>query len=301
MTHVCYTLEEAADKLKLSETVLVRLSQYFKVPKAAYEEVGYLSFKGDLAFSEPDIVFFRQAKERLLNGESLDDVKRRLYADSIAQPPQWVETPPPSLALDAPGPGAAPSRPVSEQPAAPPSGVGAAQAKSQADASQAAGMPEPIREIQDRKPYEKAAERSFERYKSMHRTGLSKVFENMLKEVGLKEVGTATSAHKRPGTAGHEFRPLREKRNEKPTGAKASKGKAQPEDTLRSDTLLPFSRNAMMAGPEPMTSTGPSVGSWEHLIQEAASRPRVMNTQLKNAAQILRQRATGHQEERSSS
>ena len=35
MTHLCYTLEEAAERLNLSETVLVRLSQYFKVPKAA--------------------------------------------------------------------------------------------------------------------------------------------------------------------------------------------------------------------------------------------------------------------------
>jgi hypothetical protein len=37
-----------------------------------------------------------------------------------------------------------------------------------------------------------------------------------------------------------------------------------------------------------------STGSWEQLIQQAAHQPRVVNTQLKIAAQLLRQRAMGH-------
>src|SRR4051794_19897343 len=83
MTHLCYTLEETADRLNLSETVLVRLSQYFKVPKSAYEDIGYLSFKGDLAFSDQDIAFFRQVKERLLAGENLEEVKGRMRTEPL--------------------------------------------------------------------------------------------------------------------------------------------------------------------------------------------------------------------------
>jgi hypothetical protein len=77
-TQLCYSVEEAAQALNLSETVLVRLSQYFKVPAAAYEEVGYLSFKGDLIFSEPDLAFFRQIKERLVAGDTLEQAKQKV-------------------------------------------------------------------------------------------------------------------------------------------------------------------------------------------------------------------------------
>ena len=86
MTHLCYTLDEAGKRLDMSETVLVRLSQFFKVPENAYEAAGYLSFKGDLLFSDQDIAFFRQVKERLLAGESLNDVKSRIRPDAIAAP-----------------------------------------------------------------------------------------------------------------------------------------------------------------------------------------------------------------------
>lgn len=78
MTQLCYSLDDAAQALNLSETVLVRLSQYFKIPAAAYEEVGYLSFKGDLVFSEPDLAFFRQVKERLVAGDTLEQAKQKI-------------------------------------------------------------------------------------------------------------------------------------------------------------------------------------------------------------------------------
>ncbi|MBY0403579.1 MAG: hypothetical protein K2X66_06740 [Cyanobacteria bacterium] len=75
MTELCYSLETAAEKLGVSETVLVRLSQYFKFPAHAYGDEGYLSFKGELTFSEQDLRFFRMVRERLLDGESLEEVK----------------------------------------------------------------------------------------------------------------------------------------------------------------------------------------------------------------------------------
>jgi hypothetical protein len=78
MTQVCYTIEQAAEKLGMSETVLVRLSQYFKIPVEAYEPEGFLSFKGELTFAETDLRFFRMVRERLLAGESLEDVRARL-------------------------------------------------------------------------------------------------------------------------------------------------------------------------------------------------------------------------------
>jgi hypothetical protein len=277
MTQVCYTLEEAAEKLKLSETVLVRLSQYFKVPKAAYEEVGYLSFKGDLAFSDQDIAFFARAKDSLLNGASLDEVKRRVYEEAIAQPPQWVETPPPSQ--EAYTQAAKKPKPEPDWSDIPPP---------QKELFEDGEALAPIREIQDRKPYEKAAERSFERYKSMHRSGLSKVFENM-----LKEVSNVAAPKKRSGQPAPDFKPMREKRDEKPMASKPGQQRHQPVEELQSDVLLPFNQNPMTTNPEMPVIPRPSVGSWEHLIQEAASQPRVINTQLKNAAQILRQRATG--------
>lgn len=94
MTQVCYSLEEAAEKLGVSETVLVRLSQYFKMPVDAYEDLGYLSFKGDLTFLERDLHFFREVRERLLEGESLEEVKNHLLpAERLAppEPPAVVE------------------------------------------------------------------------------------------------------------------------------------------------------------------------------------------------------------------
>ena len=97
MTNLFYSLDEAARELDISETVLVRLSQTLRVPETAYEETGYLSFKGDLSFSDHDISFFRQVKQRLLAGETLEDIKRRIHNPEplqVPQPPQTKEAPP---------------------------------------------------------------------------------------------------------------------------------------------------------------------------------------------------------------
>jgi hypothetical protein len=89
-THIFYELPQAAEQLDMSETVLVRLSQYFKIPALAYEEEGYLSFKGELLFSEPDIRFFKMVKERLMSGATLPQVKQETEISArilpVAQP-----------------------------------------------------------------------------------------------------------------------------------------------------------------------------------------------------------------------
>jgi hypothetical protein len=195
----------------------------------------------------------------------LDVVKHRLEQESQesqesgSQPPKWVETPPPPQQSTGPD---------EELP-----------------------NTEEIREVQDRKPYEKAAEQSFERYKSMHRTGLSKVFSNMLKEVGTSASKKRSDASLMPG-----FRPLRNKQEEKPNATASKSGKAtRPAAGGRhSDALLPFNRHSALEETGSIVNQTLSTGSWEQLIQQAAHQPRVVNTQLKIAAQLLRQRAMGH-------
>ncbi|MGE0199756.1 MAG: hypothetical protein AB7P76_02170 [Candidatus Melainabacteria bacterium] len=78
MSYLCLTLPEAAKALDMTETVLVRLSQYFRVPEDAYDSIGTLSFRGDLKFSDPDLTFFRQVKHCIVAGETLDQIKERL-------------------------------------------------------------------------------------------------------------------------------------------------------------------------------------------------------------------------------
>lgn len=88
MTTLIYSLEEAAKTLGMSETVLVRLSQYFRIPQAAYEEGNYLSFKGDLGFTGHDIAFFSQVQERILAGDSLETIRQRVHYDHIMPQPK---------------------------------------------------------------------------------------------------------------------------------------------------------------------------------------------------------------------
>lgn len=271
MTHVCYSLQEAADKLKLTETVLVRLSQYFKMPRSAYEASGYLSFKGDLAFTEPDLQFFVRVKERLLLGDTLDMVKR--HVDSIGALGQSMASV---------------------------SGSEATTARNQVGAN--AGIPalppkmlnEPIREIQDRQPYEKAAEVSFERYKSVHRTGLGRVFESMLKEVGATAAGSAPSS----GQSGAQ---AQRDNAVKMAGTKARTGRFSP--FLPSEPPADSSASVLDKGAMDQAATSsrsihasletPSVdSSWEQLLKQAVQQPRVLNSQLKSAAALLRERAT---------
>jgi hypothetical protein len=183
MTQICYSLEEAAQKLNLSETILVRLSQYFKVPAAAYEEAGYLSFKGDLLFSEPDLAFFRRVKECLVAGDSLEQAKQKV------QPPASVSVQPLEKSLET---------------------------------SQAG---QELQEIQNPALYQKTAERDFARYKSANRPSISRVFENMLKEVNH----TVSPVKK---SALPEAKPMRQK-----TALSGAQRQSTP-----SEKLLPFSR-----------------------------------------------------------
>lgn len=308
MTNICYTLEEAAEKLKFSETVLVRLSQYLKVPRAAYGESGYLSFKGDLAFSEQDLAFFTQVKERLLMGESLDDVKNRMpqyVASQVAGPGAGVQS-------ETVGPVQINGDPRSAVPEAfdqEPDVLGGI-------AITAPGELPPMREIQDRKPYEKAAEKSFERYKSMHRSGIGKVFENMLKEVGGPQPTRKT------GASTPVYKPMR---------GRAFDPEETPQPQKREDAMLPFSRwlgrdteassgpvvQPSVAAPQatrppriPMPKVAPSYAAgyqaslaprkpvvmgavWETLVHDAAQKPRTLNLQLKSAALLLRERTLG--------
>jgi hypothetical protein len=262
MIHLCYTLEEASEKLKLTETVLVRLSQYFKVPRGAYEASGYLSFKGDLAFTEADIEFFRQAKERLLLGESLEVIKNRVREQEQQSAQAGCST----------GTGAFSEYLVDTQNAVEP----------KMEAPQPLADLKPLHEIQGREPYEKAAEVSFERYKSVHRTGLGRVFENMLKEVGANR-----SDDKNPEVSPN-FRPLRPKTSQMSTQPSLQVLPFQKVEA--SQTSGPVANQSSRVKQSRSSSLDPS---WEHLLKQAIDQPRTLNSHLKGAAALLRERATG--------
>jgi hypothetical protein len=290
MTHVCYSLQEAADKLKLTETVLVRLSQYFKMPRAAYEASGYLSFKGDLAFTEPDLQFFLRVKERLLLGDSLEMVKRHLNSveplgQSITPPTQGEEVATPVGVDKAPGMASPGSYSVSSSVPQP-----------------------PLKEIQDRQPYEKAAEDSFERYKSVHRTGLGRVFESMLKEVGAtaseppglsEQSGTSpppaySGKRAEPENRAGRFSPFlpleptpSSVEPSKPEIGKASVGKRSAHSARPAQEMASLDSSAL-------DSSGLD-SSWEQLLKQAVQHPRVLNSHLKSAAALLRERATSQE------
>ncbi len=78
MADLLYSLDETAEKLGMSETVLVRLSQYFRIPRVAYEKEVHLSFKGELYFTHQDLTFFRQIQNRIVDGESLSEIQAQL-------------------------------------------------------------------------------------------------------------------------------------------------------------------------------------------------------------------------------
>lgn len=260
MLHLCYTLEEASEKLKLTETVLVRLSQYFKMPRMAYEASGYLSFKGDLAFTESDIEFFRQAKERLLLGESLETIKNRLREQPLSV----------NAGLS-PTEGSFAGHLLHSQNAV----------KPKMEVPQSLAASKPLREIQGREPYEKAVEASFERYKSIHRTGLGRVFENMLKEVG------ATRSDDKKPEASPNFRPLRPKTSQTSTQPSLQLlpfQKAETSQTSESAAKSSKAKSSQSSSLEP---------SWEQLLKQATEQPRTLNSHLKGAATLLRERATG--------
>ncbi len=329
MTHLCYTLEEASERLNLSETMLVRLSQYFKVPQSAYEEAGYLSFKGDLSFSDQDIEFFRQVRERLLAGESLEEVKARIRYEHVTVPPT---APPRSPAASTPaepaGPVARPAVPAS-QPVTP---VVPASPRPDETPRATAPMTAPLREVVDRAPFEEAARQSFDRYKQNHRYGLGRVFENMLKEVGVSR-----EARKKPFPA---IKPLKSKAPEEPEwGASPPSvpsaaeepgpvpAMAPPDPGPPPDALLPFRalRKQRTATRPPMSRPAPSATppvekappeqppqpvsapvfteqrlehSWDDIVGQSAHQPRALNNRLKDAAALIRERALSQNQSR---
>lgn len=153
MAELCYPLEAAAAKLKISETVLLRLSQVFKIPEGAYAETGYLSFKGDLLFQDDDLSFIKQVKDRLLAGETLEQVRQDLGERPVSKPYAGLPKGSPQAAsLD----GKAASLPLHEG----------------------------LSEILDPLPYSLEAEKALSRYKRDHQVGGGKVFERLLKEEG---------------------------------------------------------------------------------------------------------------------
>lgn len=292
MTHLCYTLEETASRLNLSETVLVRLSQYFKVPKSAYEEVGYLSFKGDLAFSDMDITFFRQVKERLLAGENLEEVKSRMRQDpetprTAAEMPSEPALPSPQQSvplIDPPAPAVTTRTAATANPTPPPRSQEAPRAQAhpasmeasrqtsiQAEASEAASSSE-LREVNSRQSFQKAAEISFARYKSHHQTGLGKVFEKMLKDVGAtaakqKEVALAT------------LRPLNITFNRPSSYPLPPEPKSKQKKQASKPMLKPNNAERPL----------PPANEWEHTIAVALHQPRRLNPALQQAAQQLKE------------
>jgi len=187
LTSLFYSLDEAARELNISETVLVRLSQTLRVPESAYEETGYLSFRGDLSFTDHDISFFRQVKQRLLAGETLEDVKRRInpspeaLAHTINEPASFAQTlaqtpePPPTL-----------QRPMATVPT----------------------HPLPLQEVVQSTPedVETLANKNFERYKHQARPGSFKVFQNMLAEV--------TKSRQKPAIEPVSAKPLKPRADE---------------------------------------------------------------------------------------
>lgn len=78
MTYLCYSIAEAAETVGLTDSVLVRLSHFFKIPRRAYTSAGYAHLDEELTFTREDIAFFRDVNDCLLAGESLQDVKKRL-------------------------------------------------------------------------------------------------------------------------------------------------------------------------------------------------------------------------------
>lgn len=194
MTQLCYTLEEAAQRLNVSETVLFRLSQAFKVPESAYDPIGGgLSFKGDPVFTEPELAFFREIKERLLAGETLETLKRHppnLFLSSQAS----VRTERP-IAVSAlrraslpPTPSLSPTSKSARAPDSPTDASNDEFPDIQSSSST-------LREIENPRLLHRLAEQSLKRYKTQHGVGLGQVFKKILNGIIL-----SSASKPAPGT-----------------------------------------------------------------------------------------------------
>ena len=179
---VCHTLEEAAQKLNLSETVLVRLSQAFKMPVSAYDSVdgvslGGLSFKDDPLFMESDLAFFRELKERLVSGETLESLKRRPPKSVSTTAPKRPLAIRPSISVDTPITINAILRRNAEQ----------IQLETSSPEASASDEPEKtmMRQLDNPNLFSKMAERSFKHYKHQNGVGLGQVFKKILNGIAL--------------------------------------------------------------------------------------------------------------------
>jgi hypothetical protein len=148
MTDNLYTLEEAADQLGLSKTILMRMSQYFKMPQSAYTGHAQATQPaGNPVFTRFDIRFFNRIKDRLSAGETLVEIKEQLqtgFPDTLSQSlnsehleiVNHLSTPSTLTSIDNPG------------------------------------------------MYHSLVDKKFEHYKRQHHPGLSPVFKKLLKELG---------------------------------------------------------------------------------------------------------------------
>ncbi|MEB3287493.1 MAG: hypothetical protein VKJ04_08315 [Vampirovibrionales bacterium] len=170
MSYLCYTLDEAAQQLGMSETVLFRLSQFLKIPEQAYDDVGYIAFNGDLSFSQDDISFFLQVKERLLKGETLENIRQRLRSDDH-KPPEYPKATLSSAVQAQHQPIQHPIHPLTPQ-------------------------PQTLHTIESDAPLRQEAEKSFHHYKAKNRAGFNRVFENIADQItrGVHQITNSSIA-----------------------------------------------------------------------------------------------------------
>jgi|GEM_PF-2720232 len=199
-THICYGLEEAAGQLQLSESILLRLSQFFRVPSDAYEDVGSMSFKADPVFYEAEMTFFLEVKKRLLAGETLQQLKKN--------PPRLKKSfPQPEMLKDNPNTGSSQAKkPGLASPSlrsgTPLSNTLNSLNRRQRDSSQPQELPpidnspqgnsmasSELREIpSDDRMMSRVADDRFKQYKKKNGGfGLKKVFQKLLKDLGMTE------------------------------------------------------------------------------------------------------------------
>lgn len=323
MTQICYSLEETARRLDMSETVLVRLSQYFKVPQSAYEEMGFLSFKGDLAFSDQDIGFFRQVKEHLLAGESLETVKTRIREPQATQMPRKdtsfleatrrvnIETLTEQKLV-------APSAPPIRQQGEPQM----RQAEIEAEILDEILLPvepepvaiqpifpAPLREVEAPEMLQQAADASFERYKGKTRPQTNrgpKIFEKMIRQVGQ-------SGEDKPFSSLPFAKPIKPKVETNPEFTLESMFEDEPDAGLRDEREIQeldarkpirlepiglaqtrdieFDRQAAQS--QEVAAVLNERFPWKAHIQQASRQPRPLDDRLKQAAKLIREQATG--------
>lgn len=258
---ICYSLEDAAEKLNLSETVLVRLSQYFKVPEVAYEETGFLSFKGDLSFTDRDLHFFREVRERLLAGYNLDQL-RAFFSQQAAQQtpvPEELEEAEPQQAF---------------QTYIDPTAMKVRPAPPRED--------ELLTEVDDAQPFQKMAEKTFAKYKNIHQPKeRTDVLKNLAK-------GFQTSAPSVPPLA-----PISRDPVFKPLKQTAVKPHATPpvSQQTATPTIQPPPKEPVSAEPSatlPVTETI----EWGALLANAKRQTVPLSDALQRAASELRQQAS---------